>query len=74
MTDEVLVLLYGAVVGVLRRDDAREDPSFTYLPEYVRDGTLHCRHGYRSQRLRTRPRGSSRFLLAEPLTAREPRD
>lgn len=40
MAEELLVLLYGDVVGVLRRDDAGQDPSFTYLPEYVRDGSV----------------------------------
>lgn len=40
MTDELLVLLYDEVVGVLQRPSAGEDPSFTYLPEYVRDGSV----------------------------------
>lgn len=40
MPDELLVLLYSEVVGVLRRDRADRDPSFTYLPEYVRDGSV----------------------------------
>lgn len=40
MSEELLVLLYGEVVGVLQRADAAEGPSFTYLTEYVQDGSV----------------------------------
>lgn len=37
MTDRLLVLLSGTVIGVLERDDVI-DPTFTYLPEHVAQG------------------------------------
>lgn len=40
MSDDLLVLLYGEVVGVLQRDSAGEQPSFQYLPEYVQSGSV----------------------------------
>ena len=40
MTDTLLVLLYGRVVGELRRDRAGEDPSFAYAADYVSDGSV----------------------------------
>ncbi len=40
MREELLVLLYDEVIGFLLRDSASEDPSFGYLPGYVRGGSV----------------------------------
>lgn len=40
MTNRLLVLLYGDIIGVLEREGDGHAPAFTYAPSYAADGEV----------------------------------